>query len=253
MQNKTVILVAVRLKSKRLKKKALSNLFGKPLILCLTERIRKSNLSSEIVWCTSTSQEDDELVGLGKENRIEIFRGSENDVMSRFILAAEKYNAENIVRVTGDNPLTDPEVIDFLVKQHIKNKMEYTVCNSTPPGTRSEVIDLKMLKKCHGFLQDPDSSEYMTWMLNRPNIFKTLEINYPNKKLNRPDLRLTVDYEEDLKNIQKIYDYYKGKLPSLEKIIQWIDTQNSLLTNLRKKRKVKRPKEININFKPSIQ
>jgi len=147
MNKKTVILVAVRLKSKRLKRKALLPLNNIPLILQLTDRIKKSNKSSDIIWCTSFNKEDDPIASLGRKNKIKVFRGSEKDVMSRFILAAKKYNAKNVVRVTGDNPLTDPKVIDFLIEKHNKNKNDYTCCNSIPMGTRPEVISLLTLKK----------------------------------------------------------------------------------------------------------
>ena len=250
MKNKTVILVAVRLKSKRLKKKALLKLNGKPLILQLTNRIKRSNFSSEIIWCTSTHKSDDELEYLGKENRIKIFRGSEKDVMLRFILAANKYKAKNIVRVTGDNPFTDPNVIDLLIKKHIKNKNDYTCCNSIPIGTRSEVISLSALKRCHKLIQDPNSTEYMTWMLNRPDYFKTLDVTFPEKGINRPTISLTVDTKEDYRCVSKIYNHFKEKLPSLTKIIAWLDTKPILLTKLTKKRINKTiSKKINCKFK----
>ena len=250
MKNKTVILVAVRLKSQRLKKKALLKLYKKPLIMQLTDRIKKSHLSSEVIWCTSINRGDDELERLGKKNKIKVFRGSEKDVMSRFILAAQKFGTKNIVRVTGDNPLTDPEVIDFLIKKHIKNKNDYTCCNSIPIGTRSEVINLQMLKRCHQLLEDPNSSEYMTWMLDRPDYFKTQDVVFPKKKINRSKISLTIDSHNDYKNISLIYNHFKEKIPSLEKIIEWIDTQPKLrskLTRIKKNKKIS--KKINFKFK----
>lgn len=248
MKKKTVILVAVRLKSKRLKNKAILPLNNKPLIIQLTHRIKKSNKSSDIIWCTSTNKKDDPLESLGKKNKIKVFRGSEKDVMLRFILAAKKYKAKNIVRVTGDNPLTDPKVIDFLIEKHNKNKNDYTCCNSIPNGTRPEVISLHALKKCHKLIQDPNSTEYMTWMLNRPDYFKVGNIIFPQKELNRPNISLTVDTKEDYKSVAKIYTHFKTSLPSLIKIIKWIDTKPNLLRKLTKRKMGKIGKK-NINFK----
>ena len=251
MKNKAIILVAVRLKSKRLKNKALLNLFDLPLIIQLTKRLKKSKLSSDIVWCTSKKKADDKLELLAKKINVKIYRGDPKDVMQRFILAAKKYKANNVVRVTGDNPLTDPEIIDFMIKSHIQSKRDYTSCNSIPFGTRSEVISLKTLKKCHSMLADPNSSEYMTWMLNRPDYFRTNELTHPNSKINRPEISLTVDYPEDYKNVNEIYSFFKGKVPSLQKIIKWLDKNKKLLKKLKKKRIEKKPKNININFKKS--
>mgnify|MGYP006091340555 CR=1 FL=1 len=248
MNKKTVILVAVRLKSKRLKRKALLPLNNIPLILQLTDRIKKSNKSSDIIWCTSFNKEDDPIASLGRKNKIKVFRGSEKDVMSRFILAAKKYNAKNVVRVTGDNPLTDPKVIDFLIEKHNKNKNDYTCCNSIPMGTRPEVISLLTLKKCHKLIQDPDSTEYMTWMLNRPDYFKVGNMIFPQKKINRPNINLTIDTKEDYKSVSEIYTHFKNPLPSLAKIIKWIDARPALLRKLTKKRINKISKK-NINFK----
>ena len=168
--------------------------------------------------------------------------------MSRFILAAKKYNAKNVVRVTGDNPLTDPKVIDFLIEKHNKNKNDYTCCNSIPMGTRPEVISLLTLKKCHKLIQDPDSTEYMTWMLNRPDYFKVGNMIFPQKKINRPNINLTIDTKEDYKSVSEIYTHFKNPLPSLAKIIKWIDARPALLRKLTKKRINKISKK-NINFK----
>ena len=66
-------------------------------------------------------------------------------------------------------------------------------------------------------LADPNSSEYMTWMLNRPEYFKVLDLVSPFKKINRPEISLTVDYKKDYINLKKIYDFFKGK-PHLLKI-----------------------------------
>lgn len=249
MKNQAIILVAVRLKSQRLKNKALLDLFDKPLILELTQRLKKSKLTSDIIWCTSKNKTDDKLEMLAKKKNIKIYRGDPKDVMKRFISAANKFKAQNIVRVTGDNPLTDPKIIDFMIKSHIKGKKDYTSCNSIPFGTRSEVISCEILKKCHSMLEDPNSSEYMTWMLNRPKYFKTNDLIHPNPKINRPEISLTIDYPEDYKNIREIYNFYKGKIPSLQKIIEMLDKNKRLLKKLSKKRTVKKPKNINVEFK----
>ena len=249
MREKTAIFVAVRLNSKRLKNKAMLMLFDEPLIVKLTKRIMKSKLASDVIWCTSKLKSDDRLEIVAKKNSIKIFRHAPKDVMKRFIYAARKFKVKNIVRVTGDNPLTDPEVIDFMIKQHLKNGNDYTSCNSIPFGTRSEVISLKSLKNCHKMLQDPDSSEYMTWMMNRSSHFKVQEIAYPKRIVLRPEISLTVDYKKDYLNIKEIFEFFKGNIPSLEKLIKYIDTKPKLLKKLVKKRKQKKLKNINIKFK----
>lgn len=246
---KNIILVAVRLNSNRLKNKALLNLYDSPLILKLTNRIKKSKLSSDIIWCTSTNKSDDKLEEVALANNINIYRGSELDVMSRFIGVSEKFNADNIVRVTGDNPLTDPEIIDFLIDKHINNHLEYTYCSSIPIGTRSEVISTEMLKKCHRLLIDKNSSEYMTWMLNRPDHFKVGSFVYPNKKLNRPEISFSIDEKDDYEAVNTIFNHYQNTVPSLENIINFVDENPILLSKLVNKKNKKKKNKINVKFK----
>ena len=79
--------------------------------------------------------------------------------------------------------------------------------------------------------------------------FKINDLIHPNSKINRPEISLTVDYLQDYKNVSEIYNFYKGKIPSLQKIIQWLDKNKRLLKKLKKKRTAKRPKNINVKFK----
>ena len=229
MDNKVLTLVAVRLKSARLPRKALADLHGEPLIIRLTERVRGAKIPAEVIWCTSTNNQDDPLEQLASERGITCFRGSKLDVMSRFIEVADQKDASTVVRITGDNPLTDPVMMDTMIKAHLKKKAEYTYTDDLPVGTRPEIINVKMLKRCHKLLQDPNASEYMTWMLNRPEHFKTLQFLVPDQKLKRPEISLTVDTENDLDVVREIYEKFEGDPPVLQHIISWLDLNPELI------------------------
>ena len=112
-----LVCVAVRMKSSRCPKKALADLYGVPLILRLHERVAQTGYN--IVWCTSTHPQDNPLGQLARWHNIDCYRGSELDVMSRFIEMADAYKADTIVRVTGDNPLTDPDLMKKMVNHHL--------------------------------------------------------------------------------------------------------------------------------------
>ena len=228
LDHKVLTLVAVRLKSNRLPRKALADLYGEQLILRLTERVMRAKIPADVIWCTSTHSQDDSLEILASEHGIDCFRGSEMDVMSRFIQVADQENASTVVRVTGDNPLTDPGMMDFMIEVHLEEGSEYTYTKDLPAGTRSEIINVDMLKRCHTLLQDPDSSEYMTWMLNRPDHFKTLQYKVKDQKLRRPEISLTVDTESDLSIMRAIYEKFEGKPPELQHIISWRDQNPEL-------------------------
>jgi len=219
----TLVLVAVRLKSTRLPRKALEDLAGKPLILRLNERLRKTRLVDEIIWCTSTNPDDDLLEELAVLNDIPLYRGSELDVLSRFMKVAWSRNAKTVIRVTGDNPLTDPLFMDLMIREHNSTCAEYTYTDDLPRGTRCEIIEVSALEKCHSLVKDPTASEYMTLMLRRPDHFKVIKVNSPDRKINRPELRLTVDTPEDLYVIREIYNAFNGEPPELSRIINWLD------------------------------
>ena len=106
------IFVAVRLKSSRLKRKALLPLFENEgvsvsLIECLISRLKLSKKADLVVLCTSSDPEDDPIEHIALSHSIKCFRGDKLDVMSRFIEAAQIYNVDTIIRVTGDN-FADP-------------------------------------------------------------------------------------------------------------------------------------------------
>ncbi len=223
-KNENYVFVAVRMKSSRLPLKALVDIAGEPLIKRLVERLLDSMPLERIVLCTSDHPQDDAIQQFATDNGISCFRGDELDVMGRFLAAAEVYGAGTIARVTGDNPLTDPEMLTEMFKQHHSSNAEYTFNNDLPVGTRVEIIDVIALARIHAQLSDPSFSEYMTYMLKRPDKMKILEAESPNKALIRPEISLTVDTLLDLNLICDIYTHFDGHVPSLEIILQWLDS-----------------------------
>ena len=214
------------MKSNRLPRKALLDIHGIPLIVRLFQRLEEVFNISDLVVCTSTHKQDDELQKISTEYGINCFRGSEFDVMGRFIEAANKLGTQTIARVTGDNPLTDPKILKDMFFYHIKNQAEYTYTNDLPAGTRSEIIDIKALQRIHKEISDPDSTEYMTNVLKRPDKLKVSEYHVPNLELRKPEISLTVDIPSDLEFIRRIYDKFNGKIPDLNKIIKWLEGQS---------------------------
>ena len=245
---KVVGFIVVRLDSRRLSKKAFLNLHYKKLLFRLIERINKAQLIDQFAICTSDHNSDDKIYKFAKKNKILIFRGSKKDVMSRFIVVGKKLSANHIVRITGDNPLTDPRLIDYMIRIHLKNKNEYTFSSSAPIGISSEVINYNTLTKCHSNLSDPSSSEYMSWMLNRPDIFKVQDVECPKRLAKSNSISFTVDEEYEYLNIKKIFSYYKGNPPHLNQIIDWIKTKPNLLKKMCKIKVSKTPNNVDCSF-----
>lgn len=217
-------LVAVRRKSSRLKDKALLDLNGKPLILRLLLRLKKSRKMDDIVLCTTTLPEDQLLVKIASENGFKSFAGSEEDVMDRFIQTGEREEADIIIRITGDNPLTDPGIIDLMVQEHTKSSSDYTRMDNLPSGITSEVITFSALKKAFKLAEESKNSEYMTWYFTKnPGVFK-LNVLQPEDALKRPQYRLTVDYPEDYELMKQIFHHFKNKQDfTIKEVINFLD------------------------------
>lgn len=218
-----LVLVAVRMKSTRLTGKALKDLAGAPLIERLFERLAGAATPEDIVLCTSTNPNDDPLAELAEKNGWAFHRGHELNVMQRFLDVAHARGAHTVVRVTGDNPLTDPVMLDYMVERHVEDGAEYSYTEDLPRGTRSEVISAVALETCNALAADPDSSEYMTLMLRRPDRFRVLKIQAPDQRLRRPELRLTVDTPEDYAVVRAVYESHDGQPPDLPGVISWLD------------------------------
>ncbi len=216
-----IICVAVRLKSNRLERKALLDLNGVTLIERLIERLLSEFQNDEICICTSRHEDDEPLVEIAKKYSLNFIAGEELDVMSRFIEIGNRKQAKNITRVTGDNPLTDPKIITQMLLDHIKKESDYTFCNQIPIGAGSEIVKFKTLKKLYSMLTDPNSSEYMTYMLNRPDLIKVNNFLVSDNSLIEPNLSLTVDNDDDYRFLKDIYNYFKVSDISLQEVISF--------------------------------
>lgn len=226
---KAVILIAVRTKSARLPRKALAEIEGKYLVEHLIDRLKMTKIPESIIVCTSTHPDDKILVDIAKRNEVKWFTGSENDVLSRFIGAAEAMDADIIVRTTGDNPLTDPVYIDRMIEHHAKTGAEYTYIEGLPEGTKPEIISASALKKCLGLAYNPEYSEYMTLYFKNSGLFKVAKM-VANPEVFRPNYRLTVDTLEDLKLMREIYKrlYLRKKIFDLREVIKLLDENPEL-------------------------
>lgn len=222
------IFIAVRMKSKRLPKKALIDIEGTSLLNHLVTRLLAVFSLDQIVICTSKAEDDDELETFAKSINVRCFRGSELDVMGRFIEAASLFNATTIARVTGDNPITDAQTLSLMYQCHTRESSEYTFTHDLPVGTRSEIINVNALRRIHPQLKDPDASEYMTFMLQDERKVKHLKYNVEKLELVRPNLCFTVDTQDQLDRMVRLCKSFNGTFPGLTNIIEWVDAQTEM-------------------------
>lgn len=213
LNGKVVAIIQARMGSTRLPGKVMEKIGEKPLLEILVSRLRKSKNLDEIIIATTKKKVDDTIVALSSDLGIKFYRGSEEDVLDRYVKAASLFNASIVVRVTGDNPLTDPQLTDKLIEAHIKNESDYTCCDDAIIGTSVEVINVSALTDANVNAKLQSDREHVTpYIKFNPTMFKIQKVEYP---LNNKNLRLTVDTEEDLKLIKSIY-IKLGPLENLE-------------------------------------
>lgn len=197
-------LVAGRMKSTRLPRKALLPLNGVPSVeRCLKQFLAVSELDGTVL-CTSNLEADACLGDHTLDGAVGFWRGEPEDVISRFLGAAEEYGADVIVRATADCPITPPDVTSMILKSHFESGADYSAPLSYTLGTVIEVINVAAIKRVKSYFGSADYSEYMTWYFqNNPEHFELNFVDLP-KSLIR-DYRLTLDYPEDLEMFEALY------------------------------------------------
>lgn len=222
MEKNIGIIIQARINSTRLPKKVIKKIEGKTVLEHVISRLKMVKKNSLIILATTDKKEDDILERIAKTQKIAVYRGSELDVLDRFYRAAKLLNIGHIVRITADCPLIDPEIVEKTIDFYQKGKYDY-VSNSHPPtfpdGMDVEVFSFRALKKCWEEAKLPEEREHVTFYISKNlDIFKTGNYSAKNKDLR--DWRLTIDQEEDMVLIKKIYKelYKKNKIFSLREI-----------------------------------
>lgn len=204
INNKTGILIICRIKSKRLKKKILKTINGKSLLEILILRLLKKVRQEQIVICSSLLSRNNQFKVLAKKYGIQLFYGNDKDIFSRMINSAKKFKFNNVVRVTGDNPLTDVVAIVKMLNSHIKKKSDYTYTTNLMVGTRPEIFKVKALLKCRNLAIDKFSSEYMTYFFLRKDTFQINRFKFSEIIKDQNRISVTVDYNKEFLLIKKI-------------------------------------------------
>jgi spore coat polysaccharide biosynthesis protein SpsF len=202
---RTIIVIPARMRSSRLIGKALVDLNGVPAIeRCLeqTLAVEHSDLS---VLATSLAPENDCIADCTLGGRVEVVRGPEEDVLERFLLAADRYEPEIVLRITGDNPLVSYELAGFLIQEHLQSGADVTyLAPGAPLGVGSEVYSINALRRLRGYLPTTGSSEYLIlYFLNNPELFRLNRVLPPEEY--RQDWRLTLDSAEDLALLEQFF------------------------------------------------
>lgn len=199
-------IVQARMGSSRLPGKVMQKIDGDYTVLdYVIKQLQKSKTLEKILVATTNLIEDDVICKRLSLHSIECYRGSAEDVLDRYYQCAKKYAVSIIVRITADNPLVDPNVVDMVVNEYLHNECDLatnTIQRTFPYGTEVEVFSFEALEKAWKNAKMPSEREHVTPFIREPKNRFSLR-NIVNAE-DHSHLRYTVDRNEDLQVVREI-------------------------------------------------
>jgi glutamate-1-semialdehyde 2,1-aminomutase len=206
MTNILAILQA-RVTSSRLPGKVLKPIMGRPMLALQIERVLQAKKIDQLIIATSNDPNDDELDTLCRKINVPCYRGSLNDVLDRFYQAAQTWKPKNVIRITGDCPLIDPEVIDDVIAFYLNGDYDYasnSVEPTFPDGLDVEIFRFSFLEEAWNEASLPSQREHVTPFIHQqPDRYR---IGHYKHTEDLSHLRWTVDEAQDFDLISKIYE-----------------------------------------------
>lgn len=203
-------LIQARMSSTRLPKKVMRLIGGEPMLFRQIERLRDSKRVDQWAVVTSTDPTDAELVSECTKRGCQVFAGSLEDVLDRYYKAALAIRPSQVVRVTGDCPIIDPEIIDDLIDFHMAGGFEYSsnaLEPTFPDGLDCEIINWSVLEQAWKEAKLPSEREHVTPFIYKD--FKTapkFKIGSYKSQINYSHFRWTVDEVRDFELITEIFE-----------------------------------------------
>jgi spore coat polysaccharide biosynthesis protein SpsF len=220
-----VAIIQARMGSTRLPGKVLKPILGKPMLWHIADRLSHVQGLQGVAVATSDQPEDEPIRRFCQEAGISSFAGSEKDVLDRFFKAAVEFHADPALRITGDCPLVDPELVGSLLKLYQSSHCDHVGIATGagavflkqgrfPDGLDAECLSFSTLQRAWREATDPRDREHVTsYIWRHPDLFKLGVLEADN---DYSDMRWTVDNAEDLEVIREIYRaLYREKEPFL--------------------------------------
>jgi spore coat polysaccharide biosynthesis protein SpsF len=218
--------IEARMSSTRLPGKVLMKLAGQPMLGHIIDRLRASQYIHEVVVATTTNQADEAIVNFCLQKGVLYFRGSEEDVLGRVVDAGRFARADLLVEITGDCPLTDPLVVDDVIRSFLESDADY--CSNGLDektyvrGLDVEVYPLAVLEEVESLANEPSAREHVSYYIyTHPEKFvlKSAACSIPPEAAK---LRLTVDCSEDFRLADEIYKdlYSQNKMFGIAEVME---------------------------------
>jgi len=228
-------IIQARMYSKRLPGKVLMKIQGKSILEHIIDFLKYSELTDRIIVATTISPQDDKISELLHKIGIDCYRGSATDVVERFYECAKFFKGDLIVRLTADDPLVDPLLVDEVIRVCKESGCDYAsnmLHRTFPYGYSSgEALTFSILKKLHETENDPLGREHVTrHILQHPDLYNVKNVLAP-PGLERPHWRLTVDYMEDFQLMSEIFSrlYNPNSFIEYRALVELLDANKHLL------------------------
>lgn len=219
------ISIEARMTSSRLPGKVLKNVIGKPFLELMIERIKRAKYIDDIIIATTINQTDDPIIELCEKLKVKYYRGSELDVLERVYLAHKEFQSDIVIETTGDCPLIEPKLIDNCILTYLNQDFDYVATSEErtyPNGQNIQVFAFKLLEYLnYNALTEYDREHVSPHIYQNPDKFNIKYID-AKKAHFAPDLRLTLDTQEDFAFIKEIYEHFypSNKDFNLEEILK---------------------------------
>jgi spore coat polysaccharide biosynthesis protein SpsF len=228
-----VAIIQARMGSSRLPGKIMLKACDKTFLEHMIDRISQSKTLDKIVIATSINKDDDVIENFCKEKNIFCFRGPENDVLSRYKMAADETQADTIVRLTSDTPLLHSTIIDKVVETYIGNNYDYVsncfpLPRTYPDGMNVEVFSKEILDEIHNNAKKPSEREHVTlFLVFKPDKYKIFRVDY-EKDVSK--YRFNLDYKLDYELLKTIFEklYSTNHIFTMEDAIKLLEDNSSI-------------------------
>lgn len=219
--------------SSRLPGKVLMEAIEKPMIRHVVDRVRRCSRLSMVIIATSTHVQDDPLAEYCNKENIPCFRGSEDNVLDRYYHAAKKYRSDVVVRITGDCPLIDPDVITKVIDLFLTGEYDYT-SNVFPPtypdGLDVEVVSMRALETAWKEAVRPMDREHVTCFVSENKDPKRFRKGNVENSRDLSKYRLTVDEERDIRVVRAVLEHFGDNKCTMDQIISFLDANPEILS-----------------------
>ena len=231
-------IIQARMSSTRLPGKIMKLIKGKPALFYLIDRLQKSKLLKRIIIATTIKECEKPIIDFCKKYNLEYFRGSEDDVLDRYYHTAIKYNCKNIMRITSDCILMDPNIVDQMIQYYYKNKLNYLTMKYSnnvvgakggfPDGFNPEIFTFELLEYSKKNAETKEEKEHVSVYIRKKikNIKKyEIILGKKYKNIDFKKLHLSLDTQNDFELITEIINYFKNNNFTINDVLDYLNNK----------------------------